>query len=600
MKKHISYFLVGLLLISIVSCVKEDLGTVTGIDGFKSLIISDNFDFKNTQEVDVQISVLDQITSMIEIYDGDPGQGGNLLRKGLTDSYFSFKTKLVLPATVKEVYVIRHSFDGSVHNQIIPVSSSHLSYNFGFKDLKSANLANLVDNGNFENTNYGFLYENNLQSNISSSNIDNWILKTEQNNKPNSYWHNDVANSNHVIQMTDYATNKETFAYYYIEADPGVEYTLEIDGKIKDLQSTDLPYMSLQFMGANGQIINDYYLEYASTSWTTKTLTQTSPANTVYIKVVMATTDDFEGEVWFDLVNLTGETSPTILDTDLDGAPDAIEDYPLDPLRAFNSYYPNTNTYSSVAFEDLWPSMGDYDFNDLVVNFQYKSVTNASNQVVDLVGKFKIKAVGATLNNGFGFSFDALPASVFSVTGSQIMGSGITVASNGLEAGHTNKAVVIVCDKINTYAGASLLNTDANGILVDVPLITITINFASPQSSIGTEPFNPFIYISQTRGREVHMLNMPPTELVDPTWFGQDNDASVPANSVYYKTINNYPFALETPVPLDYPTEKTDIVTAHLKFGSWAESSGSLYQDWYDNQPGYRNSNKIKTNIGSN
>ncbi len=55
-----------------------------------------------------------------------------------------------------------------------------------------------------------------------------------------------------------------------------------------------------------------------------------------------------------------------------DGVPNDEDDYPEDPTRAFNSY-----DTASVAFEDLWPAMGDYDFNDLVLGCTYKIVTNA-------------------------------------------------------------------------------------------------------------------------------------------------------------------------------------------------------------------------------
>jgi hypothetical protein len=61
-------------------------------------------------------------------------------------------------------------------------------------------------------------------------------------------------------------------------------------------------------------------------------------------------------------------------DTDGDGIPDNLDAYPLDPTRAFNSYYPNETDFGSFAFEDLWPGYGDYDFNDFVVNFNYKIV----------------------------------------------------------------------------------------------------------------------------------------------------------------------------------------------------------------------------------
>ena len=283
-------------------------------------------------------------------------------------------------------------------------------------------------------------------------------------------------------------------------------------------------------------------------------------------------------------------------DQDNDGVPDSLDEYPTDPLRAFNSYYPNASDYSSFAFEDLWPSTGDYDFNDLVVNFQYQLVTNANNNVVELISNFKFEAAGASYNNGFGFAFDALPNTVDSVKGTQLEGSIISLAANGLEAGHTNQSVVIVCDAINTYAGTGMFNTSSGGSTVDVPLITVTVTFLTPQASIGTEPYNPFIFIDGTRGREVHMINYEPTELVNQALLGTVEDISNPANSIYYKTINNYPFAIETPVLFDYPTEKDDIVTAHLKFGNWAESGGINYQDWYENNTGYRTLTKVLTN----
>ncbi|MEA3446553.1 MAG: LruC domain-containing protein [Bacteroidota bacterium] len=594
MKKQIYIILFGLMLTSLFSCTKEN-GTTNEpqTDSFESMVISDNFEFKTTQEINLQIQVIDQVTSVIEIYNGHPNQDGVLIKKGITDSDNSYETLLVLSNNINEIYAIRYSFDGSVQSEMIPVSSSNLVYHFGYKNLKSASIiANLVDNGDFEDNPYTYLFEINLQSNISSSNLDNWILKTYQSNKPNSEIYSD--NGNNVVQMTDNKTNKETFAYYYLLADPNVEYTLDVDGIIITDLGSLAPYMSLQFMSANGQIINDYYQEFTSTTWTTKTITQTSPANTVYIKVVMATTVSGKGEAWFDNVNLTG--SPAVADADNDGVPDSLDEFPSDPDRAFNSYYPNSIDYSSFAFEDLWPNMGDYDFNDLVINFQYKTVTNAGNNIVDLIAKFKIKAAGASFNNGFGFAFDALPATVASVTGTQILGSIVQIAANGLEDGHITQSVVIVYDKINNYTGTDMLNTDPNIAIIDIALTTVTINFSTPQASIGTEPYNPFIFIDETRGREVHLVNNEPTELVDLSYFGTADDVSSVANSIFYKTFDNYPFALETPVPMDYTTEKDDIVTAHLKFATWAESSGSSYQDWYVDQPGYRNNNKIRNN----
>ena len=89
-------------------------------------------------------------------------------------------------------------------------------------------------------------------------------------------------------------------------------------------------------------------------------------------------------------------------DIDFDGIPDAQDDYPEDPLRAFNNYWPPQQ--ATLAFEDLWPSIADYDFNDLILGYLFNPVTNANNELVEVFFNFEVKATGAGMSNGFGFS----------------------------------------------------------------------------------------------------------------------------------------------------------------------------------------------------
>jgi len=283
-----------------------------------------------------------------------------------------------------------------------------------------------------------------------------------------------------------------------------------------------------------------------------------------------------------------GSGDPQYPDTDGDGVPDDQDDYPDDPTRAFNSY-----DFSSVAFEDLWPSMGDYDFNDLVMACSYKIVTNAENSVVDLIAKFKIKAGGASLDNGFGFSLPVAPSTVESVTGSELVGDFITLAADGYEAGHLNNTVVIVYDEINTMLGTSIFNTVPEKPFVETDTTTITVHFGTPQADIGTPPYNAFIFIDHERGKEVHLIDHEPTSKVDETYFGTLNDDSDPAAGRYYVTENNLPWAIEIPEDFEYPIEKADILTAYLKFADWATSGGTSFEDWYLDEPGYRNNTNI-------
>lgn len=280
-------------------------------------------------------------------------------------------------------------------------------------------------------------------------------------------------------------------------------------------------------------------------------------------------------------------------DTDGDGVMDNIDAYPTDPTRAFNSYYPNEVDYGSFVFEDLWPAYGDYDCNDLVMNFNFKIVTNAQNKVVDLILKNQIMAAGASLNNGFGISLNTASSNVESITGCIKLGTAINVDPKGFEIGHPENTVFFPVDAVNTLLGNGMVNTIHGGNTVQTEVQTVTIHFSTPQASIGTPPYNPFIFIDQDRGHEVHLKDNPPTALVDPAYFGTYNDASDPALGHYYRSTTGLTWAFETPTGFNWPLESKDILTAYLHFAEWAQSSGTSYPDWYMDKPGYRNAENI-------
>lgn len=294
--------------------------------------------------------------------------------------------------------------------------------------------------------------------------------------------------------------------------------------------------------------------------------------------------------------NPEGVGSVVVNDNDGDGVPDDLDEYPNDSERAFQSFYPNSEDFTSIAFEDLWPGLGDFDFNDVVVIMQYEIITNAQNELKDLNAKFRLMAAGASLDNGFGVAIPINPTNVESVSGGIVSGSVVSLDAKGFEAGHTNQTVWIVMDAINQiYLNNGFLNTMPDVPYVETDTIQINMTMSSPQASFGTAPFNPFIFVDQERAKEIHLLDNPPTELASDEYFGMWEDVSDPGSGSYYKTENNLPWAIEIPVIFDYPFEKIDILQTHLKFGEWASSGGEVFQDWYLDEPGYRNEANIYT-----
>lgn len=288
-----------------------------------------------------------------------------------------------------------------------------------------------------------------------------------------------------------------------------------------------------------------------------------------------------------------GAGTAGVVDSDGDGVPDDDDAYPDDPLRAFNNFFPSANTFATMAFEDLWPALGDYDMNDLVIDYNLNKVTNADDEVKDMVFNIRIRATGASVSSGVGVMLPVPPSAVQSVTG-QNLGSGIvTVNPNGTEAGQSN-AVIIFADDATRNLGRFQNTVNPNRhVPYDEFTVTITFGDAVDRSILGTAPFNIFAFRVQDRGREVHLPGMPATDLADPSLFGTADDTTNPATGRFFKTATNLNWAIHVPISIPYPLEGQDMTLAFPNFVNWAESGGTLNTDWYTDAPENRVSGKL-------
>ena len=314
---------------------------------------------------------------------------------------------------------------------------------------------------------------------------------------------------------------------------------------------------------------------------------------------------DFNDAIFYASVNPFTAVDPTQLppidtpdDTDNDGVSDTFDEYPTDPDRAYNYWFPGEELFGSLAYEDLWPSKGDFDFNDIVVDYQYQVVANASNNLVEMYARYVLRASGASYYNGFGVELPLAPWQITSVTGGNYTSNISLRGANGTEL-NQSKAVIIAWDNafdvFGTPGTGVGVNTTPGGVYIEPDTLIQLISFGSnlTLANLGTSPFNPFIFVDGDRTVEVHLMDMEPTDLANAALLGTLDDVSDPVNLSYYKTLNNLPFAIHIPQSFEYPIEKADINTAHLMFDEWAESAGVLYPDWYMDKPGYRNSVNI-------
>jgi len=285
-------------------------------------------------------------------------------------------------------------------------------------------------------------------------------------------------------------------------------------------------------------------------------------------------------------------------DSDGDGVTDLDDDYPLDDTRAFDNYTPLLGA-GTLAFEDLWPSWGDYDFNDLILDYRFKTVTNASDDVVEIFGTFIVRANGAKMHNGFGFELPDAVAGVLTnvvVTGYSHTQGIITIdGTSHFESGQTNPVVIVFDDTWDLMPG--IYNTVPGGAAAphDTVVITMTVTGGGPfeDTDFSLDTWNPFLFIDLERGREVHLINYEPTDLMTTSYLGTYDDASDPGLNLYYQTSIGYPWGMDFPISYAYTCEYREPSIAYLHFIEWILGVPG-YDDWYSNTgPGYRNTTYI-------
>jgi LruC domain-containing protein len=255
-----------------------------------------------------------------------------------------------------------------------------------------------------------------------------------------------------------------------------------------------------------------------------------------------------------------------------------IDLYPDDPEKAFESYYPSKTTKASIVFEDLWPFLGDYDFNDTAVDYSIKTISNANNEVVGLDLDYEVTADGASFVNGFAFELPGIsPNSVLQISGQVLTNSVFELASNGTELEQTNVVIPLF---------------DDHSVLLGQPgKVSVSFSSPIPEGQLGGGPFKPFLVVDGDRETEIHLVGNTPTSL-------GNNRPSVVGNNVdadgNYATAEGLPWAINITEEFTVLQEKITIDEGYLFFRAWAISGGKNRKDWYKPNLGYRNPNKLQ------
>ena len=256
-----------------------------------------------------------------------------------------------------------------------------------------------------------------------------------------------------------------------------------------------------------------------------------------------------------------------------------IPELPTDPEGPTDE--DNYTSYSGIlTFEDLWPEQGDYDMNDVMVKYTSTMTRNAlDNRIYEIEDKFILQHCGGYLQNGFGYQLHKLSNSnvkSVKITGPDASGlsSSIYMEGKETEPGQSHPTILLYDDmtKFKNITDESKKEYT----------VTITLDGASEKEVV--PPYNPFIFISSNegRGKELHLINYPPTDKADLSLLGTGKDIYRPEEGMYYVSADLMPFAINMPVSnLPVPEEGKRIDQSYPKFSGWVSSNGKQNKDWY-------------------
>jgi LruC domain-containing protein len=283
-----------------------------------------------------------------------------------------------------------------------------------------------------------------------------------------------------------------------------------------------------------------------------------------------------------------------------------VEDYAVTVSETGVSsvYYPSAQDWSTLAYEDNWPSVGDYDMNDMVLHYR-TAISKNETEVRRVRIQGQLAAVGASYHNGFAVHLPGILRSQIRESGIEFTINRKNVALSPLEVGRP-EAIFIVFENSWAYVSAGedckYYRTEpqcASDIQMEFS-ISIPFKNALPLADMPDVPFDPFLFATANtehnplvgsrpgRSLEIHLKNKPPTSAFNPEFLGMGDDASDTSAGRYFQTENGMPWAMHIANRWMYPKEYMDVLYTYPKFEGFVSSSGSTNRQWYLHQEANR------------
>lgn len=601
------------LLLMATSCKKEPVTEDQG-KTMKDLVVPEGFNFEMTKSIRMSIQLPSTISysstnRIIQIWTENPeGRPGQLIKTGSADHNGTYEVSFSLPASTNKLFTNCFAGWRSVIIRGAGMASTDgsfkIDYNTGYgktppdprqaspgespnkvisiHDADKTGIKNVLNNGDFNVSQLGSMSE--WSSPLELDSI--WYSTDEANGYASIV--TEEGNSFARINSGKYTAGGVT---QLIRAAPGQVVTFS--GDTRGFDSRQDVYLYLIPRNEHGECIDffSFNLVDPGIAWANGTVVGSMPEGTVTCQILF-----FKGSTGIvDFDNAVVRVNDLDADRDGDGVPDWEDIYPDNARQAFDDTFPGKDTLGTIAFEDSWPLQNDYDFNDMIVDYQISRISNASNRVVEIDVTTRVRAIGSSISHGFGMQMYLSSDRIAGIKSDyEFVDDAIRLNENGTETGQQWATFILFDDayKLLTHPGdgSPTINTTMGYHFLVPSEFSFRIYLKDPADpeTVTFIKFNPFIFRTDERSRETHLKGFPPTDLANQSLFGTGDDASNLVAGSSYQTKNGLPWAINLPVQFDYPIEKTELLKSYPVFASWSSSGGNDYEDWYMDKIGYR------------
>lgn len=246
--------------------------------------------------------------------------------------------------------------------------------------------------------------------------------------------------------------------------------------------------------------------------------------------------------------------------------------------------YPK-NGWGTVMFEDMFPSLGDYDFNDFVLGYRVQIPFRSGRRgksVIDEAIQFGIEL------RAMGGSFPYAPcvrlkdlkaADVDEIEVYQRFNTSVeTVVWSAGPDGEVIMDFRNLVAATSKPSGSTFFNTDKEYLVTELPQLNIAI-YMNKEVNVNSVDFESFdFYLAKAdHGPEIHLGGYKPvydTYPSDNSGLGWD----------YYYNKKGLIWGLNVPAPMAHVIEKGNFLDAYKDFAAWAMSGGQDKAYWYNGE----------------